>query len=148
MNLDALNLQISTSLVISGRRWRRICQAALNNHGISEACAMPLVFIGRLGDGVRQVTLAQTLGIEGASLVRLLDQLCKSGLIERSEDPVDRRAKVLNVTERGQALTAAIEAELVTLRRDVLQGVPQEDLEAALRVFQAFENAQRNQDLQ
>ncbi len=41
----------------------------------------------------------------------------------------------------GRRLAEAIEAELVRVRRDVLQGIDQADLEAALRVLRAFEAA-------
>ncbi|MEG0244429.1 MAG: MarR family transcriptional regulator [Pseudomonas sp.] len=141
MTLDALQLNISSGMVVAGRHWRRICQATLAGYGISEACAMPLLMIVRLGDGVHQVAVAQAAGLESPSLVRLLDQLCKAGLVCRSEDPLDRRAKALSLTAEGRALAESIEAELVRLRRDVLQGIDQADLEAALRVLRAFEAA-------
>ncbi|ERT18141.1 MarR family transcriptional regulator, partial [Pseudomonas putida SJ3] len=41
----------------------------------------------------------------------------------------------------GRALAEAIEAELVRLRRDVLNGIDQADLDATLRVLRAFEAA-------
>jgi len=141
MDLDALRLSISSGMVVATRHWRRICQSALVNYGISEACAMPLLMIARLGDGVRQVTVAHAAGLEGPSLVRLLDQLCSAGFVCRSEDAADRRAKSLSLTESGRALAAAIEAELIRLRRDVLEDVAPADLEATLRVLRAFEEA-------
>ncbi|WP_447589917.1 MarR family winged helix-turn-helix transcriptional regulator [Aquipseudomonas campi] len=139
MPIESLHQQVSSRLVISGRNWRKICQQVLSRFGISEACCMPLLITARLGDGVRQVQLAQAVGIEGASLVRPLDQLCAAGLIERSEDAGDRRAKVITLTPAGRALCATLEAELVELRRKVLQDLPEADLAAALRVFQAFD---------
>ncbi|MFP3864683.1 MarR family transcriptional regulator [Pseudomonas capeferrum] len=139
MTLDLLRLQVSSGMVVAARHWRRICHAALTSYGISEACAAPLLMIVRLGDGVHQVAVAQAAGLESPSLVRLLDQLCKAGLVCRSEDPLDRRAKALSLTGEGRALAESIEAELVRLRRDVLQGIDQADLEAALRVLRAFE---------
>ncbi|RBB92054.1 MarR family transcriptional regulator, partial [Pseudomonas sp. MWU12-2115] len=69
-------MNISSGMVVASRHWRRICQTTLVNFGISEACAVPLLMIGRLGEGVRQVTVAQAAGMESPSLVRLLDQLC------------------------------------------------------------------------
>lgn len=120
MNLDALQLNISSGMVAAGRHWRRICQATLAGYGISEACAVPLLLIVRLGDGVHQVKVAQAAGLESPSLVRLLDQLCSAGFVCRSEDPLDRRAKALSLTTSGRALAEAIEGELVRLRR-VLQ---------------------------
>lgn len=141
MSLDLLRLQVSSGMVVAARHWRRICHAALTSYGISEACAAPLLMIVRLGDGVHQVAVAQAAGLESPSLVRLLDQLCKAGLVCRSEDPLDRRAKALSLTAEGRALAEAIEAELVRLRRDVLHGIDQADLEATLRVLRAFEAA-------
>ncbi|MCE7764332.1 winged helix DNA-binding protein [Pseudomonas putida] len=141
MSLDLLRLQVSSGMVVAARHWRRICHTALTGYGISEACAAPLLMIVRLGDGVHQVAVAQAAGLESPSLVRLLDQLCKAGLVCRSEDPLDRRAKALSLTAEGRALAEAIEAELVRLRRDVLNGIDQADLEATLRVLRAFEAA-------
>lgn len=141
MTLDALQQNISSGMVAAGRHWRRICQATLVRYGISEACAVPLLAIVRLGDGVHQVAVAQASGLESPSLVRLLDQLCSAGFVRRSEDPGDRRAKALSLTQRGRELAEAIEGELVRLRRDVLDGLSSADLEAALRVVRAFEDA-------
>jgi MarR family transcriptional regulator for hemolysin len=141
MNLDKLQLSISSGMVVAARHWRRICQTTLANYGVSEACAVPLLIIVRLGDGVRQVAVAQAAGLESPSLVRLLDQLCASGFVVRTEDPTDRRAKALSLTDSGRELAEAIESELVRLRREVLKNVARDDLEAALRVVRAFEEA-------
>ncbi|WP_416421793.1 winged helix DNA-binding protein [Pseudomonas sp. App30] len=141
MNLDKLHLNISSGMVTAARHWRRICQTTLANYGISEACAVPLLLIVRLGDGVRQVTVAHAAGLESPSLVRLLDQLCSSGFVIRTEDPTDRRAKALSLTATGRELAEAIEGELVRLRREVLHDIAPADLEAALRVVRAFEEA-------
>ncbi|MNN94166.1 hypothetical protein D3C81_2127440 [compost metagenome] len=45
------------------------------------------------------------------------------------------------MTSKGRALAESIEAELVRLRCEVLHGIDQADLEAALRVLRAFEAA-------
>lgn len=141
--LDALQMNISSAMVVAARHWRKICQTTLVNFGISEACAVPLLMIGRLGEGVRQVTVALAAGMESPSLVRLLDQLCHAGYVCRTEDAYDRRAKCLSLTDAGRELVQAVEVELVRLRREVLQGIDPADLEAALRVIRAFETAEQ-----
>jgi MarR family transcriptional regulator for hemolysin len=141
--LDTLHMNISSAMVVASRHWRKVCQTTLVNFGISEACAVPLLMIGRLGEGVRQVTVAQAAGMESPSLVRLLDQLCQAGYVCRTEDPHDRRAKCLSLTDSGRVLVQAVEVELVRLRREVLQGIDTADLEAALRVIRAFESAEQ-----
>ena len=141
--LDTLHMNISSAMVVASRHWRKVCQTTLVNFGISEACAVPLLMIGRIGEGVRQVTVAQAAGMESPSLVRLLDQLCQAGYVCRTEDPHDRRAKCLSLTDSGRVLVQAVEVELVRLRREVLQGIDIADLEAALRVIRAFESAEQ-----
>ncbi|GGD18009.1 MarR family winged helix-turn-helix transcriptional regulator [Aureimonas glaciei] len=136
---DDLRFNLTTAIHRVGRHWRRLVRDIAVQHGISEACAHPLATIGRLGDGLRQGALAEEVGMEGPSLVRLLDQLCSCGLVERRDDPVDRRAKTLWLTDKGRAAVERIGQDLIGLRAEVLNGISREDLEATLRVFSAFE---------
>ncbi|WP_342343631.1 MarR family winged helix-turn-helix transcriptional regulator [Methylocella tundrae] len=118
----------------------------VKQYGLSDATAHPLVLIARLDDEPRQNALAEAMGVEGPTLVRLLDQLCSADLIIRREDPMDRRAKVLSLTASGQAVVAKIEAELSTLRETVFANVSAADLKASLRVFQALQDLTRTID--
>jgi MarR family transcriptional regulator for hemolysin len=136
--LDFLRRSVSSTLVLAARRWRRTSHGVLASYGVSEACAVPLLTANRLGAAVRQVTLAEHVGIEGPSLVRLLDQLCAAGLVRRDEDPEDKRAKTITLTDEGRAVTARMEERLVTLRARLLKGVSRADLETTLRVLEAF----------
>src|ERR1700712_2720093 len=85
------------------RVWRRRADQALSAHGLSEAMATPLLILSRGGKCVRQGVLANEMGIEGPSLVRVIDLLQAEGWVERREDPTDRRAKMLHVTALGEA---------------------------------------------
>ena len=140
-DIDNLRRILTANLLQAGRQWRRIAEQELVTLGISEACAAPLLWIGRLGDGVRQVTLAGYVGIEGPSLVRLLDQLAATNLAVRKDDPTDRRAKTVWLTEEGRTLAARIEALLIESRSRVLADVSEADLAATIRVLKAFEDA-------
>ncbi|WP_420954789.1 MarR family winged helix-turn-helix transcriptional regulator [Burkholderia gladioli] len=140
-NLHALRLAVSSTLVTAARKWRRTSDSLLTAYNVSEACATPLLIVGRLGEAVRQVTLAEHVGIEGPSLVRLLDQLCAAGLARRDEDPADRRAKTVTLTDEGRAVTAKMEEDLRVLRSRVLKSVSRADLEATLRVLNAFNDS-------
>lgn len=46
--------------------------------------------------------IADELGVTSAAASQLLDRLFQQGLIGRSEDPLDRRAKQIVLTEKGQ----------------------------------------------
>lgn len=139
-SFNALQRIFTANLLTTGRQWRKVVDLVLSSHGISEASAAPLLWIGRLGGGVRQVVLANYVGIEGPSLVRLLDQLEGLGLVVRKDDPTDRRAKGLWLTAEGEALAARMEETLDELRGRILANVDKADIEAAIRVLQAFED--------
>jgi DNA-binding MarR family transcriptional regulator len=62
-----------------------------------------LVVIGA-NPGLSQSDLADTLGIERARLVRVLDHLQKRGLTQRLPSPRDRRSHALQLTGDGQKL--------------------------------------------
>lgn len=140
-NQQANRRRLTSGLLQAGRQWRRLAEAALAADDISEACASPLVWLRRLGGGVRQVTLAAHVGIEGTSLVRLLDQLCDAGLVVRRDDPEDRRAKTLWLTEAGERLAERSESTIGALRARVFAEVGDADVAATLRVLDAIEHA-------
>lgn len=133
-NIAALRARISSKLSLTGRHWQRLIEHQLGGFGISGACVVPLILIGRSGDGMHQVTLAEGVGVMGPTLVRLLDRLGEAGLIRRQPDPADRRANVIRLTAQGTELAAQLERRLAALRERVFADVSQADLEAAARV--------------
>lgn len=137
----ALMRDMTRNLLLAGRQWRKLARHVAAQHGVSEAAAAPLLWIERLGSDVRQNALADAVGIEGASLVRLLDELQGSGLITREPDPADRRANAVNLTEAGWAVVQEVNGALTALRLEIFADVPRKDIEATLRVFDAIESA-------
>lgn len=136
---------LTRDLVLAGRLWRKMARHVASRHGVSEAASAPLLWIDRLGENVRQNVLADAIGIEGASLVRLLDELQASGLITRAPDPADRRANAVNLTARGHEVVAEVTEALAALRLEVFAKLPRKDAEAALRVFAAIASAAGNE---
>ncbi len=138
-NLRKLRLEFTHEMLLKSRLWRRLADDVAKVHGLSDATAIPLILIGRLGT-LTQTALADAIGVEGPTLVRHLDNLSTMGLIERHEDPSDRRAKLLNLTASGKLLLAKIESDLGHLRDEVFAHITAEDLEACRRVFRAIED--------
>ena len=48
--------------------------------------------------------IGERFDITNAAASQLIDKLVQSGLIQREEDPSDRRAKLLNLTDKGRNL--------------------------------------------
>ncbi len=126
-------------LLAVARLWRRAADQALDDCGLSHALAMPLLTLSRLGESARQGVIAEQLGFEGPSLVRIVDLLVAEGLVTRVEDPADRRAKIISLTDAGRVRVAEIERIIEALRLDLLKDVTPEELRSMVDVLGRLE---------
>lgn len=132
----------ATSALLQGAiLWRRLAERALVAEGISAARADVLIWIGRLGGGLRQVQLADAIGYSSNALVRLLDELSAADLIERRVDGSDRRANLIWLTPAGMEMAGRAENVLDHLRDDILKESSTDDLKAIVRVHEIMSAA-------
>ena len=87
---------------VLARQWRRTLDKSFEEAGLTDATWAPLLHLQETGDGISQKDLAVLVGIDGSSLVRLLDILAHKGLIERQIDKDDRRARLIFLTKAGR----------------------------------------------
>ena len=134
-----IHAEIGRLIARLGRIWRRESDQVLSDHRLSYATAIPLLVLSRQGETVRQGVLADELGIEGPSLVRLIDLLQAEGLVERREDPTDRRAKTLHLTASGEAKVEEINRVLRRVRASLLKDIGSEELALTFETLQRIE---------
>jgi MarR family transcriptional regulator for hemolysin len=132
--------EMTTALVRVARLYRQGVDEALSGLGLSDALALPVVLLGRRPEGLRQNQLADELGVEGPSLVRLLDRLVEDGLVERREDPADRRAKLVTLTSEGRRHSERAADALDAYRAGLLDGASADDIQATLRLLRAMQD--------
>jgi MarR family transcriptional regulator for hemolysin len=119
----------------------------LQPFGLTEATWLPLIYIARAPVPMRQKDLAAALTLDGSSVVRLLDSLETTGLIERREGDPDRRAKIIALTPRGQSIIEQVEAVSREVRNATLVGLSDDDLGTATRVLDLVcQNLARQQE--
>ncbi|MFT7245596.1 MAG: MarR family transcriptional regulator for hemolysin [Candidatus Azotimanducaceae bacterium] len=103
--------------------------------GITDATWRTLFFL-RQDNGPSQKQLALTMGIEGPSLVRLLDQLETKGFIERRTDANDRRSKTIHLTDHADSLLADLDKVARSVRADLTAGISEQDLAVCVKVME------------
>lgn len=119
------------------RRWRSRLDERLKHVGLTQARWATLLHLSRTGP-VSQRELAGTIGIEGPTLVRLLDGLERQGLIERHACGSDRRVKMVHLTDKAQPILQEITRIAGQLRAELLADIPPDDLAVAGRVLRAI----------
>lgn len=126
------------------RRWRKLLDERLKDLGVTQARWTTMVYLQQGGEGLTQRELASLMAIENPTLVRLLDSLEQQGLIERRACQHDRRARRLFLTKAGKAFMEDLGARAAALRKEMLDGVTDKEIECALKVFhKIMENGER-----
>jgi len=122
------------------RRWRTRVNERLAGSGLTSARWGTLLQLSRCDGPVTQRELAARLGVEGPTLVRLLDALEKKKLIERSLTSDDRRVKLITLTPAAEPILEHIIRIAHEVRDEVLGDVPAADLKAGLSVLRSIGN--------
>ena len=116
------------------RGWRAELDRRLAGLGLSQARWLVLLHLARFGEAPTQRELAQSVGVEGPTLARLLDSLEAQGLVERQAVVEDRRAKKIMLCAPARPLIEQIETIANALRAELFMGVNEEELSTAMRV--------------
>lgn len=125
-------------LTLLARSWRAELDRRLVHLGLSQARWLVLLYLARMPEPPTQRELAQTVGVEGPTLARLLDSLEAQGFVRRLVVPEDRRAKKIILTDEVQPLIQQIETISAQMHRDLFSGIDEADLQACQRVHQAI----------
>lgn len=90
--------------------------------GLTPAEARTLSIVARSGP-VRQSVLAEQIGIEAMTLSTCLDRLENQGLVDRTIDPSDRRAKLVEISEAAEPVLDKILTVSAAMRTDMTTGI-------------------------
>lgn len=88
--------------------------------------------------------LARQLAIEAPSVTRKVQQLEQAGLLERQQDPEDRRAYLVRVTDAGQEIARLLREVQRQAMAQVLESWPAADRQLFSELFTRFSQEMGN----
>jgi len=91
-----------------------------------------LTVIDEMNGEVTQKELAEMVWTDKASMVRILDYLTEKGMIERLQDPTDRRAYRITTTELGRKLIPTIKEAFEAVNNSALADIPASEAQSTL----------------
>ena len=131
-SVDDQSHQILDAILHLMRDLRRCYDRRARDMGLTLSRAKALTTLAR-NEGITQTRLAADLAIEAPTLKRQIDALVADGFIRREPTQDDARKNALFLTDRGR--DAAIVEFTMRLRRDLLEGIPRQDLDQVMRVL-------------
>ncbi|MBF6177167.1 transcriptional regulator SlyA [Nocardia otitidiscaviarum] len=92
-----------------------------------------------------QAALAKRINADKTRIIAVLDDLQRRGLITRTPDPADRRARLLSLTPEGRAIRDRAQREIQEREERLLSQLTPADRTAFLRALQRLSDAVRDQ---
>jgi DNA-binding MarR family transcriptional regulator len=114
--------------------------------GETTCCGVTLAqchVIVELTDGTSLTALAAVLGLDTSTLSRTVDGLVKTGLVERAQDPADRRCICVTLTAAGRDKVAEISHRCNRYYSALLAGMSEKDQRQVIRTVRLLAGGMR-----
>ena len=118
--MNDLEDRFSGALHNASRAWRQAVDRRLKYLGVSQASWMTIAVAAKARAPLSQSELADRLGVEGATMVAMVDRLVKAGLAVREPSTTDRRVKRVVLIPAGNLLYDKLRAEAAAFRKELL----------------------------
>jgi DNA-binding MarR family transcriptional regulator len=86
-------------------------------------------------DGIKFKDLASGTSMDGATLTGILDRLERLDLVERRNDPDDRRSRLIFLQEKAKKINNEMIGIALGLNREIAEQFPAEDFHTFLKVL-------------
>jgi DNA-binding MarR family transcriptional regulator len=119
--------------------------AEQNHASANEFRALLFVMLAeRTGVQLSAGDLRKQMGLSGAAITYLVERMADNGHLRRETDPSDRRKVILRYGQHGMSVAMEFFGKLLKHNEHAMAHLPDEDLEAAHRVFGALIAAMRS----
>jgi MarR family transcriptional regulator for hemolysin len=134
-SIAAQRFEFAVKLGELARLWRAQIDRHLRPLSLSFMQWQTLTQLARADKELVQKELAAIVGVEGPTMVGVLDRLVERDLVERRVAAHDRRANTVHLTDAGTEILRLAEVELHILRDVLLADLSGEELDICIRVF-------------
>lgn len=100
-----------------------------------------VLLVLRAHPGTATHELSSKLGVTMSTISGLVDKLVRAGLVERCQDPDDRRVVPLRLTEQGEALVGEVRQINQTYLESLISLLGPEDVERATPLLERLAEA-------
>ncbi len=137
--MNELEERFTGALHNASRAWRQALDRRLKYLGVSQASWMTIAVAAKARAPLSQSELADRLGVEGATMVAMVDRLVKAGLVIREPSTTDRRVKRVVLTEAGNLLFDKVRAAATAFRKELLANMDPKALLIATELLEALQ---------
>jgi MarR family transcriptional regulator, organic hydroperoxide resistance regulator len=112
----------------------------LSKTGLTKPQFMIMQFIGQR-EHCRVTDIANIMEVKPSAITLMIDRLVSAGWVNRREDPSDRRAVVIELTDEGKDILAEAKQKCDRLTADYLACFSREELDLLIRLYEKLEQS-------
>ncbi len=126
--------KIGYSVAMAYRALRKALDVELGHYGITFSQWQVLAGLALEGE-IPQVKLAELIGVEGPTLVRILDRMEQRGWIKRKISLSDRRQKLISPTKKVEGIWKKMIECAHGVRNGAVEGISSKDVAKLQRLL-------------
>jgi len=130
--------RLSAALHGTARIWRLALDKRLKHLGIGQSGWMTIAMVAKNKDPLSQRALADLVGVEGPSMVAMLDRLERDGFVTRAPSATDRRVKLVHLTDAGRTVYDEVRKVAHDFRTGLLADIDAGQLAAATALLESL----------
>lgn len=131
-SVEDMKLRFTRRVIFLARRWRNRINEAMREAGQSHARWITLTWVSILDGKANHRELAERVGVELPTLIRLLNRLEEEGLVARAAHKSQARAKSVTLTPAGREVLTEMGRITNEVRAEFLDGVDPDKLAVAM----------------
>jgi len=120
------------------RRAHQIAQALFEEEaeevGLTPS-QMGALTVVRALEPLDQIHLARAMGIDRSTAGLVLANLAQNGYIDRTEDPADRRRRLITITDEGRAALQGVQPAAIAVKERLLAVLTPEEGDTLVRLL-------------
>ena len=125
--VDTPQRVIGIKVTVIARHLRQLFDDRVERMGVTRAKYMLIAAVAR-NPGVTQRSIATMLEVTDVTAGRLIDRVTADGLLERRENPQDRRAYCIYLTPAAEPLLDLVNGSVKAYERDIFAGFTETEL--------------------
>lgn len=126
-------------IYITAQALRNHAEKVLKPYGLTLEQFVPLKHLFH-EPGVSQREICEGTKKTPANMTRILDRLEKKSLVERRENPQDRRVSLVFLTGKGEALVNEVSSLFESYSDEIAVGITEEEQHITRNVLKKMEN--------
>ncbi|MFC3102182.1 MarR family winged helix-turn-helix transcriptional regulator [Altererythrobacter lauratis] len=131
-----LEFRTTRLLVLAGRAYvSRIDKLLVRKTGQSRVRWQILFALAFAPQPATLTDVARRAYLKWPSMVKLVDEMVREGLLQRQDNPADGRSKLISLTDAGEAMVRTIQPVKDSERAAVLQHLSDEELAQTVRLL-------------